>query len=107
MKPAMKILAAAAAVLGAASCAEIPPASKETISGYVTEAERLAGNDLKALLVLCKPAPAARPAQALIDKLIASQMARPAPEPGRGLRQSLLRRRGMGERLGDQDARRA
>jgi metallo-beta-lactamase class B len=76
------MLAAAAAVLGVASCAMTPPASKETISAYVTEAERLAGDDLKALLVLCKPAPAARPAQALIDKLLASQIARPAPEPG-------------------------
>jgi metallo-beta-lactamase class B len=81
MKTAMKMLAAAA-VLGAASCAQTPPASQETISTYVTEAERLAGNDLKSLLVLCKPAPAARPAQALIDKLIAAQLARPVPEPG-------------------------
>ena len=81
MKPALKVLAAAAA-LGLISCAQVPPASQESISGYVSEAGRLAGNDLKALLVLCKPAPAARPPQALIDKLLAAMIARPAPEPG-------------------------
>ena len=82
MKAAVKLLAAALA-LGAASCAQIPPASQETISSYVSEAERLAGNDLKPLLVLCKPAPATRPPQALVDKLLAAMIARPAPEPGR------------------------
>lgn len=82
MKPAVKMLAAALA-LGAASCAQVPPASQETISGYVSEAERLAGGDLKALLVLCKPAPAKRPPQELVDKLLAAMIARPAPEPGR------------------------
>lgn len=84
MKPAMKILTTAAIVLGAvATHAQTPPASQESISGYVSEAERLAGNDLKAWLALCKPAPAVRPAQELVDKLIASQIARAAPEPGR------------------------
>ena len=82
MKPALGMLAAAA-VLGLVSCAQVPPASQESISGYVGEAERLAGSDLKALLVLCKPAPAARPSQAAIDKLLAAMIARPAPEPGR------------------------
>jgi metallo-beta-lactamase class B len=82
MKLAIRMLTAAAAVLGAASCAQTPPASQETISTYVTEAERLAGDDLKALLVLCKPAPAARPPQEAIDKLLAAMIARPAPEPG-------------------------
>jgi metallo-beta-lactamase class B len=82
MKPAMKMLAAAAAALTATSCAQIPPASQETISAYVSDAERLAGSDLTALLTLCKPAPATRPSQALIDKFLAAQIARPAPEPG-------------------------
>lgn len=83
MKPAFRMAAAAVALLGVASCAQVPPASQESISGYVSEAERLAGNDLKALLVLCKPAPAARPSQEIIDKLLAAMIARPAPEPGR------------------------
>ena len=83
MKKAMKLFIVGSAVGGAVSCAQNPPASQETISGYVSAAERLAGNDLQALLVLCKPAPAVRPAQEIVDKLIASQIARAAPEPGR------------------------
>lgn len=82
MKPVVKLLVAALA-FGAASCAQVPPASQASVSGYVSEAERLAGSDLKPLLVLCKPAPAARPPQALIDKLLAAMIARPAPEAGR------------------------
>jgi len=34
------------------------------------------------MLVLCKPAPVARPPQDLVDKGIAAQIARPAPAPG-------------------------
>jgi metallo-beta-lactamase class B len=83
VKTAFRMLTVAMTALGAASCAMNPPASPESISGYVTEAEKLAGKDLAALLVLCKPAPAARPAQELIDKLIASQISRAAPEPGK------------------------
>ena len=82
MNSATKLFAAVVAALGAGSCAMTPPASPQSISAYVSEAERLAGKDLQALLVLCKPAPAARPAQELIDKLIAGQIARPAPPPG-------------------------
>ena len=83
MKPAMQIFAMAAIVFGAVAHAQTPPASHETISGYVSDAERLAGNDLKAWLALCKPAPAARPSQEVVDKLLASQIARTAPEPGK------------------------
>jgi metallo-beta-lactamase class B len=83
MKTGLKALASVAAMLCAASHAQTPPASQETISAYVTEAERLAGSDLKALLALCKPAPAARPPQELVDKFIAAQIGRAAPEPGR------------------------
>lgn len=72
-----------AAVIAAPALAQQPPASQETISAYVTAAERAAGADLRALLVLCKPAPAARPSQDLVDKLIAQQIARSAPAPGR------------------------
>lgn len=53
------------------------------MAAHVAEAKRLAGADLQPLLVLCQPAPATRPAQALVDKLIAAQMARGAPPPGR------------------------
>jgi metallo-beta-lactamase class B len=79
----MHALAAAAAALGTASYAQTPPPSQETISFHVTAAERLAGDDLRALLVLCKPAPAARPPQAMVDKFIAAQIGRAAPEPGK------------------------
>lgn len=83
MKPAVRMLIVGHALLGVASCAHTPPASQETISVYVSEAERLAASDLKAWLALCKPAPAMRPSQEIVDKLLASQIARAAPEPGR------------------------
>jgi len=77
-------MAAVVAAFGVAACAHTPPpASQETISAYVSEAHKLAGDDLKPLLALCNPAPAARPPQAAVDKFLATQMARPAPEPGR------------------------
>ena len=58
-------------------------------------------SDLKPLLGLCNPAPAIRPDQASIDKLLAAVTSQPVPLPGTGLRQPLLRRLGLGERLGD------
>ncbi|HEX5066115.1 MAG TPA: MBL fold metallo-hydrolase, partial [Myxococcota bacterium] len=82
MNTALRVLAAAAA-LGAVSCAQTPPASTESVATYVANAERLAGSDLKPLLVLCKPAAPKRPPQATIDKFLGSMIARPAPEPGR------------------------
>jgi hypothetical protein len=45
--------------------------------------KRLAGQDLKALLTLCEPAPATRAAQDAIDRLVSQQIARTPPEPGR------------------------
>lgn len=81
MKLALGSLAAAA--LCAPSYAQTPPASQETISIHVAAAERLAGDDLKALLGLCKPASAGRPSQAVVDKLLAAMIARAAPEPGK------------------------
>lgn len=56
--------------------------SDATVAKHVAEATRLAREDLKPLLALCKPAPAKRPAQADVDHYIATQIARPAPEPG-------------------------
>lgn len=73
---------ACAAAASVVSCASTPPASPESIARYVAEAETLAGKDLQPLLALCKPAPTVRPAQAAVDQLIASQIARAAPEPG-------------------------
>jgi metallo-beta-lactamase class B len=64
-----------------AALAQAP--SEATVAKHVAEAQRLAGADLKPLLVLCKPAPAKRPAQADTDHYIETQIARPAPEPGK------------------------
>lgn len=56
--------------------------SEATVEAHVAAATRAAGADLKSMLVLCQPAPLARPPQALVDKGIAAQIARPAPPPG-------------------------
>ena len=58
-------------------------ASPDTVAAHVAEAQRLAGQDLKALLTLCEPAPATRAAQDAIDRLVSQQIARTPPEPGR------------------------
>jgi metallo-beta-lactamase class B len=81
MKP--RRAAAAAVVLLAGGCAHPPPASEQSVAAHVAEAHRLAGDDLKPLLALCKPAPAARPGQEVIDKLLVTMMARPAPAPAK------------------------
>jgi len=60
-----------------------PAASPDTVAAHVAEAQRLAGQDLKALLTLCEPAPATRAAQDAIDRLVSQQIARTPPEPGR------------------------
>ena len=73
-----------ALALAAAGCAhKPPPPSEATVAAHVAEARRLAGDDLKPLLGLCNPAPAIRPDQASIDKLLAAVVAQPAPDPGR------------------------
>ena len=75
---------AIAEMLVAAGCAQtLPPPSPETVAAHVAEAQRLAGNDLKPLLTLCNAAPAIRPDQASIDKLLAAVIGRPSPDPGR------------------------
>jgi metallo-beta-lactamase class B len=71
-----------AVTLGACASTR-PPASPDTVAAHVAEAERLAGQDLKALLVLCQPAARSRAPQADIDQLVAKQIARTPPEPGR------------------------
>jgi metallo-beta-lactamase class B len=56
--------------------------SDATVEAHVAAATKAAGKDLESMLVLCKPAPVARPPQELVDKGIAAQIARPAPAPG-------------------------
>jgi len=69
-------------------CAQTPPPqqqapSEASVAAHVAAATRGAGADLVPLLTLCKPAPAARPAQAELDKGLAAFIAKPAPPPGR------------------------
>lgn len=75
-----RILLAALALAVQAAWAQQP--SQATVDAHVAAATSAAGQDLQALLVLCKPAPVARPPQELVDKGIAAQIARPAPPPG-------------------------
>lgn len=78
---------AAVAVALVQGCAQTPPQqqqapSEASVAVHVAAATRAARSDLTALLTLCKPAPAARPAQAELDKGLAAFIARPAPPPG-------------------------
>lgn len=70
-------------LLTAAQAAAQTPPSVATVEAHLNAATQAAGKDLQAMLVLCKPAPVARPPQELIDKGIAAQIARPAPPPGK------------------------
>src|SRR5689334_25150157 len=72
-----------AAIPFAAFAAAAFAQSQATVDAHVAEAKRLAGSDLGALMVLCKPAPASRAPQAMVDAGIAKNIARPAPEPGK------------------------
>ena len=79
MRAVFSILAGAVALV--ACVTPRPAASPATVAAYVAEAQRLAGQDLKALVVLCEPAPAARAEQGAIDRLVTQQIARTPPEP--------------------------
>ncbi len=59
-----------------------------TVQAHVDAATHLAWRDLKSLLSLCKPAPVTRPKVNEHD--LKALIARPAPPPGRSLRQSLF-----------------
>jgi metallo-beta-lactamase class B len=76
----MKI-ALAAATLAIASSAYAQ--SEATVAAHVAKARQLAGDDLKALLALCEPAPSARSTPRERDERIAREIARPVPEPGK------------------------
>ena len=81
MRAALAVVAGAV-VLAACVTPRATP-SQASVAAHVTNAQRLAGEDLKALLVLCEPAPATRAPQAAIDKSVTQQIARTPPEPGR------------------------
>lgn len=74
---------AAAAVLAACASKPAAPPSQATVDAYVAQATSLAGNDLKPLLALCRPQPAARVSGELIDRGLAQRLAQMKPaEPG-------------------------
>jgi metallo-beta-lactamase class B len=82
----LKTTALAAVVALAQGCAQTTAQrqapSDATVAAHVAAATRVAESDLTALLTLCKPAPAARPPQAELDKGLAAFIAKPAPPPG-------------------------
>ena len=57
-------------------------ASEQTVDAHTSRAQQAAGEDLKGLLVLCKPAPPVPPSSAEVDRVVATQLARAAPAPG-------------------------
>src|SRR4051812_35469449 len=83
MKPFARAFAVLVSVVMAGCAQKGPLPSDATVAAHVAEARRLAGEDLKQLLGLCNAAPAIRPDQASIDKLLAAVVEQPAPDPGR------------------------
>ena len=75
---------AALLLTACAARAPAPPAaaSEASVKAHVDAATAAAGNDLGALLVLCKPAPANKPPQEVADRAIAGLIGQPAPPPG-------------------------
>lgn len=57
--------------------------TEASVAAHVEKARQLAGEDLKALVALCEPAPAARSTPRERDERIAREIARPVPEPGK------------------------
>ncbi|QSI33879.1 MBL fold metallo-hydrolase [Variovorax sp. RKNM96] len=82
----LKTTALAAVAAFIQGCAQTPaqqPPSEATIAAHVAAATRDAGTDLAPLLTLCKPAPAAQPPQAELDKGLRALIDKPAPPPGK------------------------
>ena len=73
---------AVAALVACTTVAE-PPASQATVDGYVADAQRMAGEDLKFLMPVCNPQPAVRAApSAAMDEMLSKLINQPPPEPG-------------------------
>nr|HET7857739.1 MBL fold metallo-hydrolase [Caldimonas sp.] len=67
----------------AAIAAERTTASAASVEAHVEAAHRAAGSDLAALVTLCKPASPTPMTAEQVDRYLASQIALPAPPPGR------------------------
>ena len=57
--------------------------SADTVAAHVAAAKAAAGDDLGNLMGLCQPVPAARASGEAITRVVAQQLARPAPAPGK------------------------
>jgi metallo-beta-lactamase class B len=86
----LKTAALAAVAALVQGCAQTPPPgqaaqapSDATVATHVAAATRAAGTDLGPLLGLCKPAPAAQPPQAELDRGLRALIDKPAPPPGK------------------------
>ena len=73
--------ACALALIGCATAPRSAPASDATVQAHLDAATRAAGDDLKPLLVLCRPAPARRPTSN--SGALMALINQPAPPPGR------------------------
>ena len=65
-----------------AALAQQPP-SADTVAAHVAAAKAAAGDDLGNLMGLCQAVPATRASGEAITKVVAQQLARPAPAPGK------------------------
>jgi metallo-beta-lactamase class B len=81
MKQSALLLGSLLALAACATTPATPPVSDATVQAHVDAATRLAGDDLKPFLALCKPAPATRPTVDAAD--LAAQIAKPSPPPGK------------------------
>ena len=57
--------------------------SADTVAAHVAAAKAAAGDDLGNLMGLCQPVPAVRASGEAITRVVAQQLARPAPAPGK------------------------
>lgn len=73
-------LAAGALLLGCAGAPSLAP-SEQTVAAHVARATALAGDDMKALMRLCNPAPARQMSPEEGDRYIAGEIARTPPAP--------------------------
>jgi metallo-beta-lactamase class B len=81
MKMRFGLMALSLATLVAGCEQGPPPVTEAMVQSHIAAATAAAGNDLKQVLDLCKPAPATRPKVG--DDQLAALINKPAPPPGR------------------------
>ena len=80
------VLVGSVFMAGLAACTTTsnePPATQMMVDQRVSDARRIAGEDLKFLMPICNPQPAVRavPSPAM-DEMLAKLIQQPSPEPG-------------------------